>query len=107
VAPELLLAAAINAQGNIDLPVVRNGYAKPEARVEFSLRPCDKKMQRQYWTSMISLDGSLAMITIRGDQEDMDMTSFAECVERRFGRFTPSLFRFTGRRRATVRRTDD
>lgn len=106
MAPELLLAAAINAEGNIDLPAVRNGCVEPESRVEFSLKPTGEMVQRQNWISTTSIDGSPATIVIPGDQESMDMIFFAECLEHELGHLTPSLFRLTerqqGRRRQFV-----
>lgn len=101
-----LIAAAVNEQGNIDLPAVRDGRTDPESRVEFSLDLSGRLLQRPYWTSMTPIDGSPAMIVIRGDQEEMDMTFFAECLEYTFGRLTPSLFqlaeRLTGRPRRFI-----
>lgn len=94
--PALLIASAINTQGNIDLCAVEDGRARRGARVELCLDGQGRILQRRYWADASDPSGRIDSVR-RGRSEPLDMMLLAAGLEHVFGPATPPLFRLTRR----------
>ncbi len=87
--PALLIAAAINREGNIDLCMVENGSAVPRAGIEFCLGEDGEIYQRRYWT----VEGEDGVADVcQGPAEPLDMIDLAMGLNHAFGPHAPVLF---------------
>lgn len=101
--PAFLIAATINAKGNIDLATVRNGRVDAQARVEFSLGREGEVFQQRYWIEP-SAPREEPEERRRGEREPIDMKFLAECLQGTLRELTPPLFRLTAPRAGAPRR---
>lgn len=89
--PGMLIAAAINPAGNLDLAAFEAGRTEAGARVEFCLDSEGEVFQRRYWTACTEPFGEV--VARVGEAEPLDMIFLAECLTHTFGEHTPLLFR--------------
>lgn len=90
--PALLVASAVNAEGNVDLAAGDGGPGGAQARAEFYPGDEGELYQRRYWR-VPSRRFSQVVVDRRGEEEPLDMAFFAACLARTFGGHTPPLFR--------------
>ncbi len=86
--PALLVASAVNPEGNIDL-AVGDGQG---GRAEFYIGPEGELYQRRYWQSPTQRFRHV-VVHRRGGEEPLDMAFFAACLSGTLGEHTPELFR--------------
>lgn len=100
--PTLLIAATINAEGNIDLSAVENGVVDPETRVEFYPGSEGGIYQCRYRVTPSS-PCRPAATERTGVEEPLNMVFFAECLTHTYGKLTPCLFRLKRREESEAR----
>jgi hypothetical protein len=87
--PSSLIAAAINADGRVELPAVQDGIPSALARALFEPDEAGGFVQ---WV-VPRTGGAIAHPASR---QPLDMTFFARCLCCRFGALTPELFTIRG-----------
>ena len=87
--PPLLIASAINTDGQVELPAVQEAIPSALARALFEVDPAGEFVQQV-------VPRTAKVVAFPGKWQPLDMTFFARCLCCRFGALTPELFAIRG-----------
>ncbi|MEP0546953.1 MAG: hypothetical protein ABJF88_08475 [Rhodothermales bacterium] len=87
--PTFLIASAINTDGQVELPAVREAIPSALARALFEVDPAGGFVQQV-------VPRTAKVLAFPGKWRPLDMTFFARCLCCQFGVLTPELFAIRG-----------